>query len=92
MLSRYRFIFPVLEETAARAIQGCEAAWAFFGGIFRVVIPDDTKAIVNGADPQEPASAGEAAPSPGGGSCCQSATSRERPEGGESRGMARRTV
>jgi transposase len=52
--SRHRFVFPVLEETTATAIEACEAAWGFFGGVFKVVIPDNTKAIVNEADPLEP--------------------------------------
>jgi hypothetical protein len=33
------------------AIQACEQAWLFFGGIFRVLLPDNTKAIVVLADP-----------------------------------------
>jgi transposase len=52
--SRHRFVYPVLEETTATAIEACEAAWGFFGGIFKVVIPDNTKTIVNRADPLEP--------------------------------------
>jgi len=38
--SRHRFVYPVFRETTATAIEACEAAWAFFGGIFHVVIPD----------------------------------------------------
>jgi hypothetical protein len=49
--SRHRFVYPTFEETAARAIEACEAAWAFLRGIFRVVIPDSTKAIIIAADP-----------------------------------------
>lgn len=52
--SRHRFVYPVLEETTASAIEACEAAWAFFGGVFKVVIPDNTKTIVNEPDPLEP--------------------------------------
>lgn len=52
--SRHRFVYPVLQETTASAIEACEAAWEFFGGVFKVVIPDNTKAIVNEADPLEP--------------------------------------
>ena len=52
--SRHRFVYPAFEETTARAIQACEAAWAFFGGIFAVIIPDNTKAIIAGADPLTP--------------------------------------
>jgi hypothetical protein len=35
-------------------IAGCEAAWAFFGGVFATLIPDNLSAIVDGADPLEP--------------------------------------
>jgi transposase len=52
--SRHRFVYPTFEETTARAIEACEAAWAFFGGVFAVVIPDNTKAIVVGPDPLTP--------------------------------------
>lgn len=44
--SRHRFVYPTFEETAVRAIEVCEAAWAFFGGVFAVIIPDNTKAII----------------------------------------------
>jgi len=54
VLSRYRFVYPVFRETTETAIEACEAAWAFFHGIFRVLIPDNTKAIVHRADPLEP--------------------------------------
>jgi transposase len=52
--SRHRFVYPTFDETTARAIEACEAAWEFFGGIFRVIIPDNTKAIIKTADPLEP--------------------------------------
>jgi transposase len=39
--SRHRFVWPCLPETTASAIEACEAAWAFFGGVFAVVIIDD---------------------------------------------------
>jgi len=48
--SRYRFVYECFGETTASAIEACEAAWAFFGGVFRVLIPDNTKAIVATAD------------------------------------------
>ena len=51
MRSRHRFVYPTFEETTARAIEACEAAWEFFGGIFTVLIPDNTKAIIVEADP-----------------------------------------
>jgi len=50
-VSRYRFVWPCFAETTKSAIEACEEAWAFYGGIFRVMIPDNTKAIVQEADP-----------------------------------------
>lgn len=49
--SRHRFAWPVFAETTESGIEACEMAWAFFGGIFRAVIVDNTKAIVQQADP-----------------------------------------
>jgi transposase len=54
VLSRHRFVHPVFRETTHTAIEACEAAWEFFGGIFRVLIVDNTKAIVSLADPLQP--------------------------------------
>jgi hypothetical protein len=53
-VSRYRFVYPCFAETTASAIEACEAAWAFYGGIFTVLIPDNTKAIIVTADPLQP--------------------------------------
>lgn len=53
-VSRYRFVWPCFQETTAEAIAACEAAWEFYGGVFRVLVPDNTKAIVTKADPLEP--------------------------------------
>jgi len=52
--SRHRFVYPCLQETTATAIEACELAWEFFGGIFHTLIPDNTTAIVQRADPLEP--------------------------------------
>jgi transposase len=52
--SRHRFVYPVFQETTATAIEACEAAWEFFGGVFEVIIPDNTKTIVAKADPIAP--------------------------------------
>jgi transposase len=51
VVSRHRFVWPAFQETTAAAIEACEEAWEFFGGIFPVLIPDNTKAIVDQADP-----------------------------------------
>lgn len=45
--SRHRFVWPVFRETVETAIEACKEAWEFF----HVVIPDNTKVIVDRADP-----------------------------------------
>ena len=52
--SRHRFVYPCLRETTETAIEACEATWEFFGGIFRVLIPDNTKVVVRQYDPLQP--------------------------------------
>lgn len=52
--SRLRFVYPCFQETTASAIEACEAAWEFYGGVFRVLLPDNTRTIVNTSDPLEP--------------------------------------
>jgi transposase len=54
VLSRHRFVYPVFQETTNTGIEACEAAWEFFSGVFKVVIVDNTKAIVQTADPLSP--------------------------------------
>lgn len=53
-VSRHMFVYPTHRQTIGEVIAGCEAAWAFFGGVFRVVVPDNMKAIVDTAHPTEP--------------------------------------
>ncbi len=53
-VSRYRFVYPVFEESTRTAIEACEAAWQFYGGVFDVLIPDNTKTIVQEPDPLQP--------------------------------------
>src|SRR5690606_25241791 len=43
VLSRHRCVWPAFRETTQTAIEACEEAWQFFGGVFRVLIPDNTK-------------------------------------------------
>lgn len=52
--SRHMFVWPAYRQSLADVIAGFEAAWAFFGGVFAVVIPDNMKAIVTAADATEP--------------------------------------
>ena len=52
--SRHCFVWLSHRQTTAAVIEGCEAAWAFFGGVFAVVIPDNMEAIVDEADSVAP--------------------------------------
>jgi transposase len=53
-LSRHCFVWLTFSQTTEDVICGFEAAWEFFGGVFRIVIPDNMSAIVDQADPLEP--------------------------------------
>jgi transposase len=53
-VSRYSFVWLCFSQTMADVIEGCEAAWAFYGGVFRCVIPDNMSPIVDKANPTEP--------------------------------------
>src|SRR6266700_505398 len=54
VVSRYCFVFLTFSQTAQAVIAGCEAAWVFYGGMFRVLIPDNLKPVVDKADRLEP--------------------------------------
>jgi transposase len=53
--SRHQFLWLGFRQTTEAVIEGCEAAWAFFGGVFRTVIPDNMTAIVEGPTRSSPA-------------------------------------
>src|SRR5258706_5737385 len=48
------FVWLSFSQTLAAFVAGCEAAWAFFGGVFKVVIPDNASPIVADADAVNP--------------------------------------
>ena len=52
--SRHCFVWLSFRQTTEAVIDGFEAAWAFFGGVFRTVIPDNLSAVVDDADPLAP--------------------------------------
>lgn len=52
--SRHLFVFPTHHQTLEEVIAGFDAAWAFFGGVFKVVIPDNLKPVVDQADATDP--------------------------------------
>jgi Integrase core domain len=54
VFSRHCFVWLTFRQTTEAVIEGCEAAWCFFGGVFAVVIPDNMTSIVEGADALEP--------------------------------------
>lgn len=53
-LSRHCFVWVSFSQTTEAVIEGCEAAWAFFGGVFATVIPDNMSSVVDKANPTEP--------------------------------------
>jgi len=52
--SRHMFVWLTYSQTLAAVIAGCEAAWAFFGGVFKVLVPDNLKPVVTDADAVNP--------------------------------------
>ena len=52
--SRHMFVWLSFTQTLAAFIAGCEAAWTFFGGVFKVLVPDNAAAIVADADAVNP--------------------------------------
>jgi transposase len=54
VLSRYSFVWLTHRQTTDDVLAGFEAAWAFFGGVFATVIPDNMKTVVDQADRLEP--------------------------------------
>ena len=57
--SRHMFVWLTFSQTLVAVIEGCEAAWRFFGGVFRVLIPDNASAIVADADAVNPRFTGD---------------------------------
>jgi transposase len=49
--SRHTYVWLTHRQRLEDVIAGCEAAWIFYAGVFRVLIPDNMKAIVDVADP-----------------------------------------
>jgi Integrase core domain len=51
--SRHCFVWLTFTQTLTAVIEGFEAAWRFFGGVFAVVIPDNMSTVVDRAHPTE---------------------------------------
>jgi len=52
--SRYAFVWPTFRQTTEAVCEALDAAWRFFGGIPRVIVPDNMKAIIDKADALAP--------------------------------------
>ena len=52
--SRHTFVWPCETMKIGDVIEGLEAAWAFFGGVFPVVVVDNPKTMVIRANPVSP--------------------------------------
>ncbi|HTT90410.1 MAG TPA: IS21 family transposase [Acidimicrobiales bacterium] len=52
--SRHCFVWLSFRQSTEAVIAGFEAAWAFFEGVFKVVIPDNMATVVDKADPINP--------------------------------------
>lgn len=44
--SRYQFVWPTFSQTTEAVCEGLDAAFRFFGGVPRTLVPDNMKAIV----------------------------------------------
>jgi transposase len=53
-MSRHMFVWPTFAQTLVTFIEGLEAAWRFFGGVARRIVPDNLAAAVIRAHPTEP--------------------------------------
>ena len=52
--SRLSFVWPTFEQSLHDVCTGLDEAWRFFGGVARVIIPDNMKSIVLKPDPLSP--------------------------------------
>lgn len=54
VVSRHMYVHLSHGQRLEDVIAGCEAAWAFFGGVFKVLIPDNLSPVVSEADATNP--------------------------------------
>jgi len=54
VFSRHCFVWLSYTQALEAVIAGFDAAWVSFGGVFKVVIPDNMKTIVTAADATDP--------------------------------------
>lgn len=53
-VSRYMFVWPLLRQTTSALCEALDAAWAFFGGVPKRVVPDNMTAAVVQPDSHSP--------------------------------------
>ncbi len=53
-VSRHTFVWLSFNQNLGTVIDGCEAAWEFFGGVFKVLVPDNMATVVTKADALDP--------------------------------------
>lgn len=53
-MSRYMFVWPTFTQTLAALCEGLEAAWQFFGGVPKRIVPDNMTAAVARASATDP--------------------------------------
>ena len=52
--SRYQFVWPTFLQTTATVCEGLDRAWAFFGAMAKVLVPDNTRAMIKDPDALNP--------------------------------------
>jgi len=53
-LSRYLFVWPTFLQTAEAVCEGLDAAWRFYGGVVRHLIPDNASSMIITPNAQAP--------------------------------------
>ena len=53
-MSRYMFVWPTFVQTTEAVCEGLDAAWHFFAGVAKRIVPDNMRAIVIQADAKQP--------------------------------------
>lgn len=48
--SRYSFVWPTFSQTTHAVIEGLEAAWKFFDGMPKTLVPDNASSMIAGVD------------------------------------------
>jgi transposase len=52
--SRYMFVWPLLVQTTAALCEGLDAAWRFFGGVPKRIVPDNMSSAIVRPDAKAP--------------------------------------